>query len=169
MADSENRVSSAGDAIPMKKSGVTTYLAIGGAVVAVGVVALVSSGKSDAEAEQKAAAAIKAATAKKSTSSMTAEEQREHMKMTARAFERAQETAATKAAEAEQQVRRGHIGVADRPDPQVDSLEAGGSVQIHPPGSVVADAMDNQYKVLRRVLILGRSNVFDLEIGSELK
>ncbi len=103
MADSENRVSSAGDAIPMKKTGVTTYLAIAGAVVAVGVVALVTSGKSDAEAEQKAAAAIKAATAKKSTSSMSAEEQREHMKMTARAFERAEADAAAKAAEAQQQ------------------------------------------------------------------
>ena len=103
MADSENRVSSAGDAIPMKKTGVTTYIVIAGAVVAVGVVALVSSGKSDVEAEQKAAAAIKAATAKKGTSSMSAEEQREHMKMTARAFERAEADAAAKAAETERQ------------------------------------------------------------------
>lgn len=98
--DSENRVSSAGDAIPMKKAGVVTYVAIALGVVAIGSVVAISTSGSDAEVEQKAAA-IKAQADKKDAPAMTAEEQREHMKMTARAFERAEEAAATKAAEAE--------------------------------------------------------------------
>src|SRR5688572_30237219 len=101
--DSDNRVSSAGDAIPMKKTGVTTYVVIAVGVLAIGAVVVVTSGgSSDAEAEQKAAE-IKAQSNKKDAPGMTPEQQREHMKMTARAFERAQAEADAKKVEAERQ------------------------------------------------------------------
>src|SRR6186997_2789739 len=100
--DSENRVSSAGDAIPMKKTGVTTYVAIAVGVVAIGAVVVVSSGGSDTKAEKKAAE-IMAQSTKKEAPGMTAEQQREHIKMTQRAFERAQAEADAKKAEAERQ------------------------------------------------------------------
>jgi len=101
--DSENRVSSAGDAIPMKKTGVTTYVAIAVGVLAIGAVVVVTTGgKSDPEAERKAME-IKAQASKKEAPGMTAEQQREHLKMTQRAFERAQAEADAKKAEAERQ------------------------------------------------------------------
>lgn len=100
--DRENRVSSAGEAIPMQKAGVTTYVALAVGVLAIGGIALVTTSRSDSEAEKKAAE-IKAKAEAKPTSGMTAKEQQEHMKMTARAFERAAETAAAKKAAEEQQ------------------------------------------------------------------
>lgn len=100
--DRENRVSSAGDAIPMQKTGVTTYVAIAVGVLAIGGIVLVTTSRSDSEAEKKAAE-IKAKADAKPTSGMTVKEQQEHMKMTARAFERAKETAAAKKAEEERQ------------------------------------------------------------------
>jgi hypothetical protein len=83
----------------MKKAGLTTYVAIGVGVLAIGAIAAVSRGGSDAEVEKKAAA-IQAQANKKETPQMTAKEQQEHLKTTALAFERAQLAAQEKKAEA---------------------------------------------------------------------
>jgi hypothetical protein len=94
-----DRVSSAGGGIPMRKAGITTYLAIGVGVLAIGAVVGVSLSGGDEEAEKKAAA-IKASANKRDAPQMTAKEQREHMKMTALALERAEANAKAKKAEA---------------------------------------------------------------------
>ena len=87
--------------IPMKKAGMTTYVAIGVGVLAIGgIVAVSSLGRADADAEKKAAE-IKALSSKKDTSKMSLKEQREHMKMTALAFQKAEEAAAERKVEAD--------------------------------------------------------------------
>lgn len=107
-----DRVSSAGGGIPMQKTSITTYLAIGVGVLAIGGVVVISTSGGDEEAEKKAAA-IKAAADKPDAPQMTAKEHREHMKMTARALERAEANAKAKqAAEAE---HRAEAEAAKRP------------------------------------------------------
>lgn len=95
------RLSNAGDAIPMQKTSVTTYLAIGVGVLAIGGVVAITTGGGDAEAEKKAAE-IKAQADKPDGPQLSAKEQQEHLKMTAAAFERAKQTAAAKKAAEEQ-------------------------------------------------------------------
>ena len=86
--------------IPMQKTSMTTYVAVGVGVLAIGgIVAVTSMGRADAEAEKKAAE-IAAQANKKDTTKMTAKERREHMKMTALAFQKAEEAQAAKKAEA---------------------------------------------------------------------
>ncbi len=109
-----------GEAIPMKKTSVTTYAAIGVGVLAIGGIIAVMASGSDEEAEKKAAAAI-AAESKKAKSEgpqLTAKEQQEHLKTTALAFERAKAAAdAKKAAEAEKKAAEETARAAAAPAP----------------------------------------------------
>src|SRR6187399_698768 len=132
--DSENRVSSAGDAIPMKKTGVTTYIAIALGVLAIGAVVVVTSSGHDAAAEHKAAE-IKAQASKKEAPGMTAEQQREHIKMTQRAFERAQAEADAKKAEAERQK-----AAAPQAEGETEAAHANANAAPPPAGAAHAPA-----------------------------
>ncbi len=96
--NSGDRVSLAGEAIPMKKTGVTTYAAIGVGVLAIVGIVAVSAGGKDKDAEKKAAE-IKAKASQQDKPQLTAKERQEHMKMTALAFEKAEEDAKAKKAE----------------------------------------------------------------------
>ena len=107
-----DRVSSAGEAIPMQKAGLTTYVVIGVGVLVIGGTIAITSGGSDSEAEKKAVD-IQTQANQQDAPQMTAKEQQEHLKMTARAFERAEESSKLKKAEqARHRCATNHAGIA---------------------------------------------------------
>lgn len=96
----QDQTQGATDAIPMQKTSMTTYLALGVGVLAVGgLLALTLGG--DKETEKRAAEIKAKAEAQSKGPVMTAKEQREHMKTTAKAFALAEERAKAKKAEEE--------------------------------------------------------------------
>lgn len=95
----QNQTQDAVDAIPMQKTSKTTYIAVGVGVLAVGGLLAMSLG-GDKEAEKKAAEIKAQAEAHEKVPVMTAKERREHMKMTAKAFQIAEEHDKERKAEA---------------------------------------------------------------------
>jgi ABC-type lipoprotein release transport system permease subunit len=81
----------------MQKTSKTTYIAAAVGVVALGGVLAITLG-GDKETEKKAAEIKAQAEAQSKGTGMTAKEQREHMKMTAKAFAAAEEQAKVKKA-----------------------------------------------------------------------
>jgi hypothetical protein len=98
MADNEKQGTDVGDAIPMQKTAPTTLIAAGVGVVAVVGVLLLTLGGGDDETEKQAEQIKARAAADEKDPGMTAKEHQEHMKMTARAFQLAEDKAKEKQA-----------------------------------------------------------------------